>query len=68
MGGGGGQGSSTMFETKPCYCCVAWHSLLCYMAVARLGFKGHAKVKFNSINVGRHETSMMFETGQANEN
>ena len=37
-------------KPRSCYCRVAWQALLCYMAVARLGFKHRATAVPNSIH------------------
>ena len=42
------QGNNTAFETKSSYCRVAWQGLLCYTAVARLGFKRRATAVLKS--------------------
>ena len=42
--------TSATFETKSCYCRVAGQALLCYTAVARLGFKRCATAVPNSIH------------------
>ena len=43
-------GISATFETKSCYCRVAWQALPCYTAVALLGFKRRATAVPNSIH------------------
>ena len=53
-------GSNATFETKSSYCRAAWQGLLCYTAVARLGFKRRATavVKSNLIRSTEFSTAV----------